>query len=222
MVHDHLVECHRKAMSSKLEEQDVSNPEGLESPETPLWHDKQKSTQTIRNLKKLFPSDGSCLDHVLLPSGQQDDEGNDILGVFSDPDAIAEGINDYWGKVFSKKGCANDLALDAWLQNFDKTIDTPFDFNWNLSREEIETAIMQCKHSAPGPDGIPFEAYKSCVSISSEVLLEVASSLMDPSTGPPPDWFNESVLILLPKNCLQDMRNTARFMSLVICVHFQS
>jgi hypothetical protein len=89
--------------------------------------------------------------------------------------------------------------LTSWLQNFNKSVHLPEGFKWEFTLEDIVAAIDKTHPSAPGPDGIPFEAYKFCKSTAADILLRVANELMDPASGPPPAWFNKAVLVLLPK-----------------------
>ena len=58
--------------------------------------------------------------------------------------------------------------------------------------------INQAPKSAPGPDGIPFDAYKACADVAAPILLDVIDSLIaDPTTDLPSD-FNACFLAMIP------------------------
>ncbi len=52
--------------------------------------------------------------------------------------------------------------------------------------EQVEAAIDACHPSAPGPDGIPFLAYKRLKSRADPVLHKVLLRLMAVDGTPPP------------------------------------
>ena len=50
-------------------------------------------------------------------------------------------------------------------------------------KEAVERAISSSNDSAPGPDGIPFAAYRALPEICGPCLLDI---LIEGANGPPP------------------------------------
>ena len=61
----------------------------------------------------------------------------------------------------------------------------------------VENVILASGSTAPGPDNIPFSAYRTLVSIAAPVLHGVIMLLM--KGIPPPAGFNNAIFHLLPK-----------------------
>ena len=63
----------------------------------------------------------------------------------------------------------------------------------------MEQAIDLAKNTSPGPNGIPFKAYKILKTLCIPILLLVIKDLMNPYGFPVPRDFNLAILHLLAK-----------------------
>ena len=83
----------------------------------------------------------------------------------------------------------------TYLRQYNKRIDTS-----QLEKPDLEGvrgAILLPKNTSPGPDGIPFAAWRATVDLAAPILHAVMNSLC--SGQPPPAGFNHALLFLLPK-----------------------
>ena len=48
---------------------------------------------------------------------------------------------------------------------------------WRAQRKDIQRALKEAGNSAPGPDGIPFSAWRACKEVGIAVLHDVACAL---------------------------------------------
>ena len=88
--------------------------------------------------------------------------------------------------------------MDEWLSLFRRQIHSP-GHEYTPSLEEMTEVINATSNSAPGPDGIPFQAYKATSDTSSAVLHKVVKELLSNPSLTLPDHFNAAILVLLPK-----------------------
>jgi len=78
-------------------------------------------------------------------------------------------------------------------------VDVPVDDGrWTLKQAHVRQAIEESRESSPGPDGIPYRAWKKIMSIAVPVLHNVAVAMQDPATLLPRD-FNTAFLCCLPR-----------------------
>ena len=76
---------------------------------------------------------------------------------------------------------------------------------------ELEEAITASNNSSPGPDGVPFKAYRVMCKHAAPVLALVARSLAAGET--PLDGFNHGILFLIPKKAPSSPLTTAPSLS---------
>jgi len=101
---------------------------------------------------------------------------------------------------------SGDLRLDG--------LPAPAAAIWRLRREDIERAIAASPLSAPGPDGVPFVAWRRLGPLGVDVLHGVAQALAEGGNfedeaeffdGADPDLqFNASLMHFLPKGQGED------------------
>ena len=77
----------------------------------------------------------------------------------SDPAEMAAILNEHWGSVFSRKDIARH-KIASWLVDV-PSFPASSDARWKLNREHVATAGKVARESAPGPDGIPYRAWKA-------------------------------------------------------------
>ncbi len=102
-------------------------------------------------------------------------------------------LEGHWGEVFDKKEVSEQAMEDIFAE-----YRTQFpQINWQLSRTYLGELLNNPKASCPGPDGIPFSAYKVLQDIVEPILWDCAQDLLN--GGAAPDGFNFATLVLLPK-----------------------
>ena len=69
-----------------------------------------------------------------------------------------------------------------------------------IQQEHIMQAIKASHETAPGPDGIPYKAFKKLGAYAASFLHDVAEDLQEPgAAGTPAASFNYAILCCLPK-----------------------
>ena len=112
---------------------------------------------------------------------------------------MAELLSHHWGQIFRDRPRV-DALLREWLAAENANLPCPLGSpRWNLERHHLEQSLKLCSESAPGPDGIPYLAWKVLKDISVPVLYEAALALqvVEPDALPP--GFNHAFLRCLPK-----------------------
>ena len=108
---------------------------------------------------------------------------------------MAEITKNYWEKHYAFKRLKIRHLSRFWKRHYaGKVISTdPKD----ITIEMVEKVILASGSTAPGPDNIPFSAYRTLVSIAAPVLHGVIMQLMKGVS--PPTGFNNAIFHLLPK-----------------------
>ena len=73
----------------------------------------------------------------------------------------------------------------------------PDDIRWTIDKTEFDELIAMKKDSAPGPDGIPYGAYRCAGGPGSQFLFNAYRSLLEGGTVP--EHFAESRTVFIPK-----------------------
>jgi hypothetical protein len=172
----------------------------LELTQLQSWKDN-----ILTRLKRLVPGATVWLTAMADEHGQ----------VTTDPARMAELLRDHWQSVFSERGIDQDL-LQRWLDEIvpERRLSGSLDglppagsASWRLRKVDIATAIKEANASAPGPDRIPYVAWKRLGHLAESVLFgatnalatETASEqLADAADGGAHD-FNLGILCCLPK-----------------------
>jgi len=137
------------------------------------------------------------------------DEINDGPLKYIGHDKVIEGIKSFYKKLYSShysnvtqmededffKLCPHLSAVNKDIMDKDITID------------EIYKALLTCKDSSPGPDGIPYSVYKTFWPLVGVIIKE--SWDYSVQTGETPESHKESVITILPKEGkdLNDIKN---------------
>ena len=130
----------------------------------------------------------------------QDDAGD----IVTDPKDIAKILMDHWGRVF--KGVDVDApSIQLWLRPARQNGATPTTAQpgaWRLRRQDLIRALRLAGNSRPGPDGIPFEAWRKLGDLGIDILMRAGRQL---EQGLSPDIddhlrFNEALMVCLPKS----------------------
>ena len=120
---------------------------------------------------------------------------------------MAAELRRHWADVFRAKSISA-AKLDEWLDDDEDNKPCSDLFNvspsqFKLKKRNIKHAIKYSNNSSPGPDGIPFGAWRRCIKLSTEVLFDAVQPLLreDGTEALAHEWenFNHSLLFFLPK-----------------------
>lgn len=122
-------------------------------------------------------------------------DGTDEL----DPAKASASLCGHWAKVFA----AQPIVMTA-AQTFLEQYSVPFpDVTWHMTKVEFNKVVASAKHSAAGPDGIPYAAWQAAPDAIRDALYSAYGAWL--LTGDFPDDFNQAYLWLLPKgSCERD------------------
>lgn len=147
---------------------------------------KARQLSRVERLSKAFPK---LKDKVAFL--RTDQEGNTT----TDPSEMAKITKSYWESHFRKKplGVKN---LPRFLRRHypgKKIGCQPRD----ITLADMKQIILEAGDTAPGPNNIPFAAYKALVDQVAPIFLSVIAALKEGVT--PGEGFNEAIFHLLPK-----------------------
>jgi hypothetical protein len=170
----------------------VSNIPSLASGPTPLNPGSNANSviEALKNIKLSLPSTKKRVSALR-------ESVNDAPT--SDPSRLGSIIASHYGQLWSgptANASARASTIEAYLDEYicpDVARALP-----NLTIDHIKNAILTSGNSAPGPDGFPFVAFRRTVDVSATVLFNYAQHLPERPTDI--DSFNQSTLLLLPKN----------------------
>ena len=124
----------------------------------------------------------------------------DEMIVTEDPQRITEVLHRFWKDKWLAKPTSKTQKL---FRCYGKTIKQPAK---PITLEDVEQVILDTGDTAPGPDAIPFAAYRAVVNIAAPILHTCINKLR--RGAPPPSDFNEGLLVLLPKKGLGTIEDT--------------
>ena len=125
----------------------------------------------------------------------------------SDPGIIGPVIQNHYKKIWAK--CPSDKSkskMADYLHEYNRKIN--LESIQQVSLEIILQAIDMAPGTSPGPDGIPFKAYKVLNKIAGPLLLEVFNFLKCARTADQLGDFNFATLFLIPKKDTQLIDDT--------------
>ena len=189
-LREHALQLAKDAISDEMAE---LRRMSLEPNSAILW---QKKEHILTKLKRTRPGQTSSLNAV------QTDDGD----VSTDPAIIAKALQAHWSKIFSSRPIDSNL-LARWLDSLpslrlpdvsatnadtseptranqhgrrhtDRThlTDQPMD-RWNINREDIEEAIKVAGKTSPGPDKLPYSAWKQLGALGVDTLWAATQDL---------------------------------------------
>jgi hypothetical protein len=191
LVRDHAIELAREHALEELKQVQADMMDGNNSQ---VQYKKQKCT---RLLSRLAPGRVGSVNAIRNSRGE----------IRTDTVSIANLLKEHWSKIFLAKGI--DLAkLKIWLEE-DRAHRceaelAPFpEQPCRLRKRHLRKAVEHSNNSAPGPDGIPFAAWRKLGPLAIDTLFDAFRD-MTSADGPErmaehyPD-FNASLLFFLPK-----------------------
>ena len=130
-----------------------------------LYQDEVKARKNhmMRILRRLSPGRPTHLQAVQTGDGS----------VTTDPALMANALRKHWSKVFCARRLHESL-LSTWMN--EDLIDTqnplpPTDHPcWEVTQEDILKSITRSPNTSPGPDGIPFIAWRQLGEMASPIL----------------------------------------------------
>ena len=90
--------------------------------------------------------------------------------------------------------CARHHQLEDILRYVQQA---PDDIRWTADKTEFDDLLALKKDSAPGPDGLPYGAYRCVGSLGSQFLFNAYRALLE--AGAVPDHFAGSRTVFIPK-----------------------
>jgi ribonuclease HI len=161
--------------------------ESLFTDPPPLQNEK-KGLNAIRELKLTLPSTRSKV--KALRASLADDPTDDPL-------LLGPIIAKHYKQVWKKAPSADEECMEEYLEEYDRRIDPSL--IKEISLETILQAIDMAPNTSPGPDGIPFKAYKLLRKTAAPVLLAAFKFLSREHTDVQIGDFNFASLFLIPK-----------------------
>jgi hypothetical protein len=114
----------------------------------------------------------------------------------TEPEAISNVLTAHWGPIFAAK----EIDLDMAAPFIDQIQKVPADFSWSISHDMLDEAISRTGSSSPGPDGVPYGAWRTAPPCCRAPLRNLLDNLVDNSTDHDlPDEFNYSHMVFIPK-----------------------
>jgi len=162
--------------------------------------------QVLKKLKRISPGRGAAIAAVINPQGE----------VVTDPEEIAAAQRGHWADVFKERHTSKKKR-HQWLE--DEKARGPSSLHalianchaddWNIRVQDVARAIKLSGKSSPGPDGIPFLAYKRLGPLAQGVLHKAILSLMQDGASDTLQevfaaednqcLFNDALMVFLPK-----------------------
>jgi ribonuclease HI len=154
-------------------------------------NDNKVPISKLQTIAKTLPNSRTKLSQLYDASTER---------ITNDPDRMTAIAANFWKDKWNGKGTYDAKPL---FDLYGKKIAVqPIPITLDL----IIDIINNTEDSAPGPDGIPFAAYRAVVDIAAPIFLEAIKALMDGAT--PHHSFNAGILHLLPKKVTDRIEDT--------------
>ena len=174
----------------------------------------QRRSQVMLQLKRVAPGRSSALAAVLEPDGE----------LRTDGPGMAASLKRHWRGTFSARRLDRHRRLE-WFRDDAARVGGLFGAvcplladaaAWRLRRSDVRKAVSLTSSSSPGPDGIPYSAWKRLGPLAVDVLFSAAEELSTEHgrdsllTAFPADEngdtsFNEAVMVFIPKKVAHEV-----------------
>jgi hypothetical protein len=130
---------------------------------------------------------------------------------------MAHDLHEHWSRIFGGDTHADPAATSRWIRRIaERTRLRPAEprSKWIVQDSHLRTALKESNNSAPGPDGVPYRAWRILDEVAVIALREVVTSIVyDGRALQERDgsWFNESLLCCLPKSTSGTMEDGTDF-----------
>ena len=162
-------------------------------------YDQQKKG-ILNLLKSMIP--GSSKDIAAMTG----DDGK----VTTDTADIAKLLNQHWQKVFSRNA-TNRALRSEWLEHVRGKFRVSKE-QLRPSKDIVRKVIAESGSSAPGPDSVPFEVYRSLGEVAVELFWEAANAMLDGVAIPDGD-FKLALMVCIPKSADGALEDNTPFFS---------
>ena len=202
ILRNHALELARAAAMEALQRLHDDLP-GLDA--TAL---SQRRAQVLQQLKRVAPGRSTSLPAVVDTNGNLQTNGA----------GMAAALRRHWSQVFAARRLDHDLRrdwfrIDAARPSGLRAAVQPLLSDgsaWQLRRSDVRKAVDMSSKSSPGPDGVPYAAWRRLGPLAVDTLhaaaLELASaggsaSLLSafPLDGDGNTDFNQAVMVFIPK-----------------------
>lgn len=139
-----------------------------------------------REVKRAYPEASPAL-HTL--------EDPETHSYTQDPATIARIANKHWQSVFSRRPF-NRNAFNVDSATYQRRLP---EGSWAISLLHVDQVLNSLPSSSPGPNGIPFHAYRRLYILALPIFHALLTDLVSPTGHTPPADFNQALLYLLPK-----------------------
>ena len=130
-------------------------------------------------LRRLAPGGTNTLTAIRRPAPGPGLAEPDHWEITTRPDQIAAELTRHWGKVFGNASIDED-ALRGWLRQAVHPPDARPPTNaarWHVRKKDVARAIRCSGSSMPGPDRIPYVAWKRLGPLAVDVLFGAATAM---------------------------------------------
>ena len=102
----------------------------------------------------------------------------------------------FWSGIWAPRAVVPvEAERESFLSGYSKRVNRSLLSDPSL--DDVSEAIKRSNNSSPGPDGIPFAAWRAAPDLASPLLFSVLSKICNGQ--PPPKGFNFGILFLIPK-----------------------
>ena len=165
-------------------------------PSLPTGPSKKPKNSYVKTLKSLLPTSRSKITH-LRPHHTADPT--------DDPSIISATISHFYSDIW-KRGDDDESIIDNYLSTYPRRINAQLINKPTL--DSISNVINSSGDTAPGPDGIPFIAFRVTCSFAAPALLWACLDICSESPTLSLKEFNQSILHLIPKRATQLIEDT--------------
>ena len=124
-------------------------------------------------LRRLVPGGSNTLTAMRRPARGSDPMEPDNWEITTRPDQIAAELTRHWGNVFGNANI-DEAALQTWLRQALRPPDACPPTNaarWHIRKKDVARAIRCSGNSMPGPDRIPYVAWKRLGPLAVDILF---------------------------------------------------
>jgi hypothetical protein len=174
-------------LKNKLQKMRLKLSESIKFISTANWFEYgEKSNKFFLNLNKFKQKQkliSTITNDGITKSGQNE---------------VSKCIFDFYKELYSAKPTENDENDAEFYANCPKISEADSKYMEDkLTITDLQKALLTCKDSSPGPDGIPYIIYKKFWKISSQIILDAWEYSLETNKLAPS--HSESAITLLPK-----------------------
>ena len=181
-----FAEVHRKAKLAAARHKQETLEAGIAEDHQ---HAQDRSRAHVRQLKRAKELWSPFSSRLVLAGIRVEDE------VIHNPAGIVEALSSTWSPTFAVEP---QIDLDKAKQYLaDHAVPLDFSDVTMPTKENFESMLRKIKHSAPGPDGLPYAAWKAAGSAGIDTLFLLLTHSL--SGLPLHIEYNQSLTVFIPK-----------------------